>query len=505
MLCQQPRLRSLARLWRRRLHTDLDVQHFASIVGPSGVLTEPADLEPFNTDWMGKYKGASRLALRPGSTQEVSRILAHCNERRLPVVPQGGNTGLVGGSVPVGDEIVLSLSRMNRVISLDEHAGNLVCEAGCVLETLQEHAWARGYTMPLDLGAKGSCQIGGNIATNAGGLRYLRYGSLHGTVLGLEVVLADGTVLDSLTALRKDNTGYDLKQLFIGAEGTLGVITACALALPRAPQSVQLAFLGVDSYEAVLRTFGAARRELGEVLSAIEFLDRESFELVTAPPQPTATDGGGGGGGGGGGARRPLETSCRHYMLIELSGSDAGHDGEKLGRFLEALLADGTVVDGTIAHDSAQSAAIWRVREGITGALGRAGAVYKYDVSIPLHELYDLVEDTRARLAPLGAEVTGFGHLGDGNLHLNVYTPGVFEQRADVLGAIEPFVYEWIAARRGSISAEHGIGVMKPNYLHMSKAPPMIELMRGVKALLDPHNILNPGKVLPPAESASET
>ena len=254
--------------------SELDVQHFASIVGGANVITDADALESYNTDWLRQYHGASRLALRPGSTAEVSQIIAHCNARRLPVVPQGGNTGLVGGSVPVDDEVVLALGRMNRVLSMDEHAGSLLCEAGCVLETLQEYVWARGYTMPLDLGAKGSCQIGGNVATNAGGLRFLRYGSLHGSVLGLEAVLADGTVLDNLTALRKDNTGcvqaaatldqpwlvspsshitwstllstlglpsvgrYDVKQLFIGSEGTLGVVTGVALALPKAPTSV---------------------------------------------------------------------------------------------------------------------------------------------------------------------------------------------------------------------------------------------------------------------------
>ncbi len=462
-----------------------DLRAFRHMIGQDNVLTEPHDLEPYNVDWMNKYRGNSKLALRPKTTQEVSKILAHCHERRLPVVPQGGNTGLVGGSVPIRDEIVLSLSRMNRVLSLDEHAGNLVCQSGCVLENLQNHVWARGYTMPLDLGAKGSCQIGGNIATNAGGLRFLRYGSLKGTVLGLEVVLADGTVLDNLSALRKDNTGYDLKQLFIGSEGTLGVITACALALPRASSSTQLALLGCESYEAVLQTFAAARRDLGEVLSAFEFVDRESFELVTSH-----------------GVRDPLGSGSRHYVLIELAGSDEAHDSEKLERFLEGVMEAGAVADGTIAQDETQTAAIWSIREGVTEALSKTGAVYKYDVSIPLAELYDLVDEMRRRLEPLGAQVTGFGHLGDGNLHLNIVTPGRFDKDESVLAQIEPYVFEWIRERRGSISAEHGVGVMKPPFLHMSKSAPMIALMGGVKRLLDPRGILNPGKVLPPLERA---
>lgn len=380
----------------RSILTEADVQHFASVVGPSNLITDAHALEAYNTDWMGTYRGASRLALRPSSTEEVSQILEHCHRQHISIVPQGGNTGLVGGSVPLSDEVVLSLSRMNRVLSLDEHAGHLVCEAGCVLESLQAHVWDHGYTMPLDLGAKGSCQIGGNLATNAGGLRYLRYGSLHGTVLGLEAVLADGTVLDSLTALRKDNTGYDVKQLLIGSEGTLGVITKVALALPRAPASIKVAFLGLESYEAVLQTFVAARRDLGEVLSAIEFLDAEAHEVVTSSH---------------GHARPPLETRCRQYVLVELAGSDAAHDDEKLSNFLEGVMASGAVVDGTIAQDDAQASAIWGVREGITGALAREGCVYKYDVSLPLAQLYELVEEMRERMRPLGATTAAFGHV----------------------------------------------------------------------------------------------
>ena len=324
------------------------------------------------------------------------------------------------------------------------------------------------------------------MATNAGGLRYLRYGSLRGTVLGMEAVLADGTVLDNLSALRKDNTGYDLKNLFIGSEGTLGVITKCALALPPLPRSVQLALIGVDSYEAVLQTFLAARSSLAEVLSAVEFIDAEAFAVAT----------------GVGGARPPLEAVCRHYVLVELHGSNAAHDEEKLSAFLESVLQSGAVVDGTIARDEAQSRAIWAVREGITPALSKSGYVYKYDLSLGLSEMYELVEEMRGRLARLDAQmptqVAAFGHLGDGNLHLNVTTPGKFERDERVSSAVEPFVYEWVAARRGSISAEHGIGAMKPGVLHMSKPAAAIEIMRGLKAMLDPNAILNPGKVLPP-------
>lgn len=312
---------------------ELDLQHFASIVGPANVVTEADALQAFNTDWMRKYVGHSKVALRPGSTDDVSKILAHCNAQQISVVPQGGNTGLVGGSVPIKEELVLSLGRMNEIISLDLHAGNLICQAGCVLETLQDYAHARGYTMPLDLGAKGSCQIGGNIATNAGGLRFLRYGSLHGSVLGLEVVLADGTVLDNLTALRKDNTGYDLKQLFIGSEGTLGIVTAAAIALPRASASVQLAFLGCETYESVLRTFSAAKKDLGEVLSAVEFLDRESFELVMSQKDHL-------------GVRAPLDTDCRWVQAGVRAGQCRIWEGSQRRRCGIARMRGGGMTRG---------------------------------------------------------------------------------------------------------------------------------------------------------------
>lgn len=274
--------------------------------------------------------------------------------------------------------------------------------------------------------------------------------------------------------------GYDLKQLFIGSEGTLGVISACTLACPTAPTSTQVAFLGLSSFDAVLTAYSMARRHLSEVLSACEFLDHESYSLVTRH-----------------GAARPFETACSHYMLIEVAGSHAPHDEEKLNNYLQALMSEGVVADGTIAQAQTQAAALWRVREGITEALGKSGAVYKYDLSMPLASMYELVEVMRERVGWLGGRVSGFGHLGDGNLHLNVYTPGVFHELDGVKQAIEPFVYDWIKDRKGSVSAEHGIGVMKVPYLHKSKSQPMIGLMQSVKKLLDPNGILNPHKVLP--------
>ncbi|NWZ09069.1 D2HDH protein, partial [Agelaius phoeniceus] len=415
----------------------------------------------------------------------------YCHERNLAVNPQGGNTGLVGGSVPVFDEIILSTALMNQIISFDKVSGILVCQAGCVLERLSEYLEEQGFIMPLDLGAKGSCHIGGNVATNAGGLRLLRYGSLRGTVLGLEVVLADGSALDCLTSLRKDNTGYDLKQLFIGSEGTLGVITAVSILCPQKPKAVNVAFLGCQSFAKVLETFTTCRAMLGEILSAYEFMDEKCMELVETHLKLSS----------------PVADSP-FYVLIETSGSNSTHDEEKLNSFLERAMASGLVTDGTVATDEKKIKAsqcflshkslcvLWSLRERITEALTHEGYVYKYDISLPLGKLYELVTDMRARLGHTAKNVVGYGHLGDGNLHLNITAESYSHS---LLDAIEPFVYEWTARYSGSISAEHGLGFKKRHFIHYSKPRQAVLLMQQFKAMLDPKGILNPYKTLPSA------
>ena len=482
-----------------------DVSHFRGVLGEAGVVQDAAALEAFNTDWLGQYRGRSRLALRPGSTAEVSAVLAHCHQRRLAVVPQGGNTGLVGGSVPVHDEVVLSLSRLDDIGAFEPASGILTCGAGCVLERLDGWLAERGHMMPLDLGAKGSCQIGGNVATNAGGVRLMRYGSLRGTVLGLEAVLADGTVVDALSSNRKDNTGYSLPQLLIGSEGTLGVVTAVSILTPRRPAAVNVALLGCATYADVLATHALAKARLGEVLSAVEFFDRGCVDVVLRSAA---------GSGGGAASPDPLAEPCPFYLLLETSGSSHEHDTEKLGTFLEAAMVGGgagggaVVCDGTIAQDGRQAAALWQLRETITPSLSAAGAVYKYDVSLPVPRLYELVEVMRERLGAVAAEqaegvdgasaalqVVGFGHLGDGNLHLNISLPSGKDEA--VFARIEPFVFEWVAAAGGSISAEHGIGQHKRDFLHLAHTDETVSMMRKLKDLFDPHGILNPYKVLP--------
>ena len=443
-----------------------------------GVSTEAMDdLEPFNSDWMRKYKGHTRLVLKPGSTEEMSRVLKYCNDNMLAVVPQGGNSGLVGGSVPVFDEIVVSTSRMNTIRSFDEVSGALVVDAGCILEVVDHFLRDRNHIFPLDLGAKGSCQIGGNVATNAGGLRLLRYGSLHGNVLGIEAVLPDGTVLDDLSKLRKNNTGYDIKQLFIGGEGTIGIITGVSIQCPQRSRALNVAFFGLESFKKVQMAFREAKSQLSEILSAFELMDGQSQDIVHHVTNK----------------KRPLEGGYPFYCLIETSGSNPDHDSEKLERFLEHVMSEEIISDGVLAQDETQIQSLWSWREGIPECLGHWGGVYKYDLSIPISELYKLVEDTRERLTVaslIGDDekhpvvgVLGYGHMGDSNLHLNVVTRR-FDK--EVEKQLEPFVYEWIAKRNGSISAEHGLGIAKKPYIRYSRSETMIRLMKQIKNLYDP-------------------
>ncbi|XP_076150555.1 D-2-hydroxyglutarate dehydrogenase, mitochondrial isoform X1 [Alosa pseudoharengus] len=456
--------------------TEDDLAFFRQLL-PGRAITDPDMLESCNVDWLKSVRGNSEVLLRPRTTEEVSQILKYCNERNLAVCPQGGNTGLVGGSVPVFDEIVLSTSLMNQVLTFDSVSGILTCQAGCVLETLSQYLEERDFIMPLDLGAKGSCHIGGNVATNAGGLRLLRYGSLRGTVLGLEVVLADGRVLNCLATLRKDNTGYDLKQLFIGSEGTLGVITAVSILCPRKPKAVNVAFLGCSSFQNLLETFQCCRGMLGEILSAFEFLDASCMGLLEKHLKIT----------------NPI-TECPFYIVIETAGSNAVHDEEKLHNFLEEVMASSLVTDGTVATEDVKIKALWSLRERVTEALTHDGFTYKYDISLPVEKIYQLVTDMREHLGDRAKNVVGYGHVGDGNLHLNITSP---TKDPALLAAIEPYVYEWTSGVRGSVSAEHGLGLKKRNYIYYSKPPEAVALMGNIKAMLDPRGILNPYKTLP--------
>lgn len=438
------------------------------------------DLEAFNCDWMRKYKGHTKLVLKPGSTEQVSKILKYCNENMLAVVPQGGNSGLVGGSVPVFDEIVINMSRMNTIRSFDETSGALVIDAGVILEMADRYLVDKNHIFPLDLGAKGSCQIGGNVATNAGGLRLLRYGSLHGNILGMEAVLPDGTIMQDLGVLRKNNTGYDLKQLFVGGEGTIGIITAVSILCPQKCKAGNVAFFALQSYEKVQQVFRAAKEQLSEILSAFEMMDNHSQNLVQKVTS----------------RRRPLDGEHPFYCLIETSGSNSDHDNEKLEAFLEHVLGESIVLDGVVAQDESQKQSLWSWREGIPECLGHWGGVYKYDLSIPISELYSLVDDIRERVTSanlIGDDdnypivgVVGYGHMGDSNLHLNVATR-CFDHRVEEL--LEPYIYAWVAEHHGSVSAEHGLGLAKKAFVGYSRDETMIRLMRQIKNLYDPVSV----------------
>ncbi|CAB4253994.1 similar to Saccharomyces cerevisiae YDL178W DLD2 D-lactate dehydrogenase, located in the mitochondrial matrix [Maudiozyma barnettii] len=476
----------------KKLSSD-DLEYFNSILSKQEIMytgtgNNLQELDLYNEDWMKKYKGQSHLVLKPKSVEKISLILNYCNEEKLAVVPQGGNTDLVGASVPVFDEIILSLNNLNQIREFDPVSGILKCDAGVILENADNYLREHDHIFPLDLGAKGSCHVGGVCATNAGGLRLLRYGSLHGSVLGLEVVMPNGDIVSSMHSLRKDNTGYDLKQLFIGAEGTLGIITGVSILTQPKPQAINVSFLAVQNYEAVQKVFVKAKKELAEILSAFEFMDQRSIQLTKKHIEKDTPF--------------PLEEEYPFYILIETSGSNKAHDDAKLETFLESAMESEIVIDGTIAQDETELQNLWKWREMIPESSQCQGGVYKYDVSLPLKDLYSLVEVVNKKLVeadllgsapkPVIAAV-GYGHVGDGNLHLNVATR-LYSKEIEC--TLEPFVYEYVSSKHGSISAEHGLGFQKKNYISYTKSEPEIKMMKDLKKHYDSNGIMNPYKFI---------
>lgn len=449
---------------------------FKSILGEKRVITDLSDLEKYNVDWFKNLRGASTVVLKPKTTDEVSKLLKFCNNNRLAVCLQGGNTGVLGGGVPVFDEVIITTELMNNIINLDETSGILICESGCILQNLDTFLAEKGLMVPLDLGAKGSCFIGGNLSTNAGGIRLIRYGNLHGNVLGVEVVKANGEVIDLLSTLKKDNTGYHLKHLFIGSEGTLGLITKVAIQCPARPKTCNVAFLGLQNFEKVMKTFKKARTDLAEILSAVELLDASTMQFMYDNEKVESPIG-----------KYPF------YMLIETSGSDEEHDQDKLNKFLETALNGHFILNGTVASDPSKIQDIWNIREKIPESFRKDGYVVCLDVSLPLKHYYQVVEETREHFKSRVKRVFGFGHLGDSNLHIQITTekPDTAFQEE-----IETFVFNRTRELNGSISAEHGIGFLKGEFLKQVKSENSLKLMRDLKQLLDPNGILNPYKVL---------
>ncbi|MDX2259253.1 MAG: FAD-binding oxidoreductase [Hyphomicrobiaceae bacterium] len=462
----------------------------SAIVGSEHALMAPADQARYLTEWRGRYVGRTPLVVRPGSTGEVARILAACHAARVGVVPQGGNTGLVGGQIPreTGGEIVLSLERLRAIRAVDSLARHLTVEAGLTVAEVRAHANSLDRQFCVSLASEGTCQIGGILATNAGGLDVLAHGSARDQVLGLEVVLADGRIWPGLRSLKKDNTGYDLKHLFVGSEGTLGIITAATLKLRAKPEETATAFLALADLEAARAVFDAVEETAGPMLTAFELMSAFAVDVV-ARHVP--------------GARRPFASPARQpwYVLMELSGSPAHRPAHLVRDEIVAACAEaGAIADAVLPASQAQTRALWALREAMSEAQKHEGGSIKHDISVaPEHipELIRRADAVAARICP-GARPCAFGHFGDGNIHYNVSQPVGMDNAAflalwDTMSAA---VHDVVAELGGSISAEHGIGRMKRGELARLKNPVELALMRSLKAALDPRGILNPGKVV---------
>ena len=457
-----------------------------SLVGPKGVVEEQVDRERYFIEPRGLWHGNSDLIVRPATTEEVSKVVAICHDHGLPIVPIGGNTGLVGGGV-ARSGILLSTERVNRIRELDATNFTMTCEAGCILADIQAAATEAGRLFPLSLAAEGSCQIGGNLSTNAGGIQVLRYGNARELVLGLEVVLPDGRIWDGLRALRKDNTGYDLKHLFIGAEGTLGIITAAVLKLFPLPRQRQTALLALPSPQAALDLFDSCGVEAGDALSAFEIMNAFSFEITVKNVEKV---------------RNPFDSPYPWYVLLEMTNPrETGTLRQTLESLLEKSFEDGTVMDGVLAESGAQADDLWRIRESIPEAQFPEGASIKNDVSVPVSKAAEFIEraiDAATKLIP-GIRPVAFGHVGDGNIHFNLSQPVGMDEDAflarwhDVTGTVNDIV----ADLHGSFSAEHGIGMLKRDDLARYRPAVEVELMAALKKTIDPANIMNPGKVIP--------
>jgi FAD/FMN-containing dehydrogenase len=462
------------------------VERFAKIVGDKYALRNPAEIAPFLHEPRDLYQGRAAMVLKPGSTEEVSAILKLAQETKTAIVPQGGNTGLVGGQISFDRQaVVVSTVRLDKIREIDPATNSMTCEAGVVLARAQEAASKHDRLFPLSLGAEGSCTIGGNLATNAGGTQALSYGVARDLVLGLEVVLAGGRIWHGLRKLKKDNTGYDLRHLFIGSEGTLGIITAATLKLFPAPRSLETAFVGVASPQDALALLNFMQSRFGSTLTSFELIARRGIEFVTQHLP---------------GTREPLAAPHPWYMLVEISSPNAEGARAALEAALMEAAEKNIVRDAAIAASESQRTAFWKTRTGLTEVQKPEGGSIKHDISVPVAKVPALIEQAGAAVEKLvpGARPVPFGHLGDGNIHYNVSQPIGADRQAflDRWEEVNAAVHGIVTKLGGSISAEHGIGVLKRELLPGVKDPVELELMRSLKRALDPDGILNPGKVL---------
>jgi FAD/FMN-containing dehydrogenase len=466
--------------------TFLDLCRIA--VGASNVLDSEADLLPFLSDWRGRFQGSALAVIRPGSTQEVMQIVRLCQQFKVPVVPQGGNTGLVAGAVPdcTGGSIVLVLTRLNKIRNVDVINNTMTIEAGCILQTVQEAAAAALRLFPLSLAAEGSCTIGGNLATNAGGTAVLRYGNMRELCLGLEVITAQGEVWSSLRGLRKDNTGYDLRDLLIGSEGTLGIITAAVIKLFPQPKARVTALAAMASPQAALQLLTLAQTTCGSTLTGFELMSDVCLQLVAKHfPHMMPV----------------IPQGHRQYVLVELSDDESEqHANDLMEKLFTQALEQAVVDDALLASSIAQSEQLWNLREHIPLAQAKEGRNLKHDISLPISQIAAFIEATDALMAAQypGATIVNFGHLGDGNLHYNVAPP--INLGAAELGnwerQVNRLIYDSVDNFNGSFSAEHGVGTLRRDAVKHYKSPVEIRMMKAIKMALDPDNLMNPGKVL---------
>ncbi len=473
---------------RRAPAPDL-LPRFVQIVGDKYAVTDAQTLAPHLIEGRGLYQGRSSLMLRPGSTQEVAAILKLANETKTAVVPQGGNTGLVGGQIPFDGELILSLTRLDRIREVDAASNTITCEAGVVLQKAQQAAEAADRLFPLSLGSEGSCTIGGNLSTNAGGTGALAYGIARELVVGVEVVLADGRIMHLLRKLKKDNTGYDLRHIFVGAEGTLGIITAAVLKLFPQPRAVETAFIGLPSPAAAVKLLNLAQARISGTVTGFELMARGIIDFALKHGQNHGI-----------GNRDPLAGQHAWYVLMEVSSQQDKGLRDEVEGFLADAIEQGLVEDATIAASLDQTNAFWHMRHTLTEVQKPEGGSIKHDVSVPVAAVPDFIDEASAAVIALipGARPVPFGHVGDGNIHFNVSQPIGADKDAflarwtEVNATVDKIVLKY----HGSISAEHGIGTLKRESLVKVKDPVALALMRDFKKLLDPNGILNPGKVL---------
>ena len=465
----------------------LKLQKLKNALGPKGWIEDKEIIEPYLLEERGLFRGESSLLLKPKNTEEVSKILKLCNEYNIKVVPQGGRTGLCGGTIPSenGQEIMLSLERMNKIKDLNEANFTITVEAGCILNTIQNIADEKNFLFPLSLASEGSCTIGGNLSTNAGGINVLRYGMARDLVLGIEVVLANGEIWSNLTSLRKDNRGYDLKQLFIGSEGTLGIITSAVLKLFPAPRNIETALFAIPNTDAAIELLGLARNASADLLNAYELVSRIGMEMVIKHIP---------------GAKEPIKDKYEWYVLIEFSSSSKNNLRQQMEDLFELALNKKIVFDGVIAESTQQRKELWVLRDGLNEAQKPEGGSIKHDISVPINNVSKFIDSASKCVKKFipSSRVVAFGHIGDGNIHFNISQP-LKQDKNEFLNKwndVNKLVFDIVESLNGSFSAEHGIGKLKRKELQTYNPKIEIDLMKSIKSTFDPNNILNPGKVL---------